>query len=453
MRLFPTGTGSAYSRYANDLSSALMQRDWVYDPSFALQSDWAIYEKVLRDPIAAHAIRFRQHLVAGHEWRVEPSSEEEIDQTMSTIVEGLIDNIQNFTDARLCLANAIFRGSSYAFIEGQRILIQMPGDSIARSWWVPLRLVDVDRRRFRLARDFETKELGWQLWSVERQDWEPLDNPQWFVRSVFQDTEDSLGYGRGMLDTLYYFQANKARVLRDAMSASARFGKGMVLAAVDQLRGPDGRPVSGEDGSTVVDAWKTELARMSSEHAIVHDSRDKVSIVQGIGEGFNILTKLIDYLDAAQVTAVLGSTVATMKPEGGSFALAKEQADSTEALVQADRERLSEDITRDLIGLIMSMNKAQFKDAGLAGAKKPRFKIHQAKAQDPTEQANIAAVLLAAGIDLRKDEVYEKTGYTMPGEDDEVISGTTAPAAADPFGAGFKAKKNGTLKRFLKESL
>ncbi len=38
---------------------------------------------------------------------------------------------------------------------------------------------------------------------------------------------------------------------------------------------------------------------------------------------------------------------------------------------------------------------------------------------------------LGAGIDLRADEVYTKLGYTVPGDDDQVITGGQAAPALD----------------------
>ena len=78
--LFNTLSATAYQRYAYMLRDALMMRDWVYDPSFALASDWDIYQKVMRDPVAAHAIRYRKHMVAGTEWRIEPGSDKPADK-------------------------------------------------------------------------------------------------------------------------------------------------------------------------------------------------------------------------------------------------------------------------------------------------------------------------------------------------------------------------------------
>jgi hypothetical protein len=428
----------------------MVSRDWIYDPSFALNSDHAIYQKILRDPVAAHAMRYRRHLAAGTEWTLTAHSSSEEDERAAAVVEALLKNLQGFTDARICLNECLFRGSSYAFIEGAREMIAV-GDDAPRAWWVPTALKDVDRRRFRQAHDRENGVIDWQMWNVQGRRWDWLDHPEWFVRCVVEATEDSLGYGRGLLDTLYLFQASKARVLRDAMAASARFGQGMILAKVNNLRGPDGRPTatSGRDGDSVAAEWLTVLRKMTAEHGLVFDSRDEVKLLTGIGEGFQLLDQLRQYLDASQVMAVLGATVQTMEPKGGSFALAKEQANSTEALIQADRKRLGEALTRDLIGQVWRLNRLQLQDAGLGAARPPELVITQGQREDPTASAQVISSLLAAGVPLRADEVYRKTGFTVPTEDDEVIEPQkqAEPGAMPDLSGLFKARNGNGLNR------
>ena len=421
--LFNTLSATAYQRYAYMLRDALMMRDWVYDPSFALASDWDIYQKIMRDPVAAHAIRYRKHMVAGTEWRIEPGSDRADDKRAAEMIEDILGSIHNFTDARIRIADSIFTGSSYTFIAGEKNLMSV-GGSEKREWWCPYSLKDVDRRRFRRVYNREEERHYWEFWSVDRSDWEELENPEWFIHSIYDDVESSLGYGRGLLDTLYQFQACKARILQDSMAASERYGQGFLTVGVDNMRGPDGRPVAGEDnsGTTIAQEWSSELEKHKSRHILVHDARDEVKMINGFGEGYQMLTRLIEYFDTSMVTAVLGSNLPTTADRGGSYAMAVVQADSSEALIQADRLRLSDEITRDLIGACWRYNYANFVAEGLGDARVPAFRIVNQKKEDPKEAAPTIERLLNSGIELRKDEIYRKVGFTMPMPEDETIS-------------------------------
>lgn len=421
--LFNTLSATAYQRYAYMLRDALMMRDWVYDPSFALASDWDIYQKIMRDPVAAHAIRYRKHMVAGTEWRIEPGSDRQDDKRAAEIIEDLLGHIHGFTDARIRIADSIFTGSSYAFISGEKSFVSV-GGSEKRDWWCPYTLKDVDRRRFRRVYNREEERHYWEFWSIERSEWEELENPEWFIHSVYDDVEAGLGYGRGLLDTLYQFQACKARILQDSMAASERYGQGFLTVGVDNMRGPDGRPVAGEDnsGTTIAQEWSNELEKHKARHILVHDARDEVKMVNGFGEGYQMLTRLIEYFDTSMVTAVLGSNLPTTADRGGSYAMAVVQADSSEALIQADRLRISDEITRDLIGACWRYNYANLVAEGLGDAKMPSFRIVNQKKEDPKEAAPTIERLLNSGIELRKDEIYRKVGFTMPMPEDETIA-------------------------------
>ena len=425
-------TAEGYQRYTEGLSN-LASKHWIHDPSYALGQDPDVYSKVIRDPVVAHALRFRKHLAAGREWRVEPASEESpADAKAAEIVYDLLAKIHGFTDARIRLGESIFRGSAYEFVEGSRTFEKIAGEF--GSWWVPRRLKNVDRRRFRLVRGPGRAAPSWEFWSAERRLWEPLEHPEWFVRCTFDDTEASLGYGSGLLDTLYRFQALKSQSMQRMGRASERFANGFAIA---KLRGADGSPKGGPDAGsqTRASAFMRAFARHRTDDVLAIDSEDDLQFVNGLGEGWGILTDSLGYLDTNMVMAVLGSTLATMQSLGevGSNAKAKEHATSTESISQADRDRLGEDLTRDLVGMVWTQNRWLINELA-PGASMPTLAIGQQKQEDPTVSASVIQILLAAGVPLLKSEVYSKTDFTLPGPGEAVIEGLPAPALPAPGG-------------------
>lgn len=422
-------SADAYQDYGNDLANALTGTHWIHDPSYALGQDPDVYEKVTRDPVVAHAIRFRKHLAAGRDWRIEPASDEPQDVRAAEIVRALVLKVQGFTDARIRQGSAIFRGSAYQFIEGARSWERIAG--VAGSWWVPRALRDVDRRRFRLAIAPDRSGLRWELWSVARRVWEPLEHPEWFVRTVFDDTEESLGYGSGLLDTLYRFAALKTGNMQRVGRACERFANGFMVAKVrggnEKTRG--GR---GAGGQTRAQAFMAAVQKHRTDDVLAIDSEDDVVFVNGLGEGWGILTDTLGYLDTNMVMAVLGSTLATMQSLGevGSNAKAKEHAASTESLVQADRDRIGESLTVGLVGQLWRQNAWLIQELA-PGASMPSLLIGQEKSEDPEVAAGVVSTLRAAGVPLMRAEVYSKTGFSQPAPGDEVFDGP-APGAAPP---------------------
>lgn len=422
-RLFPTKTQTAYDRYVRDLSSATKHRTWIHDPSFALGTDEMVYEKVRRDAISAQAMIYRRHLVAGREVLVEPAAaNDKAHQVAAKIVEELLKQIMGFGDARFCLSQAIFRGSAYTIMEGRRETQSLAGLP-AVQWWIPKRLLDVDRRRFRLAYNPELRRAEWLFWSVERDAWEPLQYPEWFVRHVYQRTEDSLGYGRGLLDALHYYQASKMRVVQEGLSAAERFGQGFILVGVDGLN--VGSP--GRSNDAVARQYLDRINKHRARNAFVHDKLDEVKLLEGFGQGWQLIRELLNYLDNAIRVLVLGANLPTSATSGGSFALAEVQQSSTEALIAFDRELLAETLTRDLVGFVWAINRPAFRALGLGGVRPPVLSVRQEKKADPESVSRLVESALRSGLKLKTDEVYRKLGFTAPGPEDEVLSGAPAP--------------------------
>ena len=152
---------NAYNRndhlYNLALYSAWNLREWINDPDYAQGKDPEVWEKIQRDAIIAQAIRHRLHAVAAPTWTIEPAGDTTDEKDLAGLVEDAFRTcIEGFQDARINLATAIFRGSSLAYIQGERKNLQLGkwGGMIdskmpAMEWWVPQHIQHIDKRRFR----------------------------------------------------------------------------------------------------------------------------------------------------------------------------------------------------------------------------------------------------------------------------------------------------------------
>lgn len=419
---------NAYQRYTQRLTSHVRDRVWVDDPSFALARDEEIYAKIRRDPVFAHAIDYRRRLAAGREWNVEPASDDPLDRKLAIVLEALLRQLPGFTGARYTLAEAIFRGSAWAYVEGERRAVPLGKGFPELHWWVPTRMVDVDRRRFRLYREGDAPPV-WQLWSLERRDWQTLtpDQASWFVRVSYESTEDTLGYGRGLLDTLYYYAMAKTQLMDLALRAGDRFGHGTVVAQVARLAeaGPVG---ANESAWKRAEAFREQFRKHREDGLFVIDAEDKLAALSGLGEGWQFLQSLIEYIDARVTTCVLGSNLPTSATAGGSYALADVQASATEAMVEFDREILAEHLTAGLLNLIVRLNRAPLAILGLSTARVGKLAIvHERTADDPEKVARAAQALMSIGLDLRKGDLYRRAGFTPPEPGDDMLAASSAP--------------------------
>lgn len=409
--------------YVRDLKRAFERRRVVGDPDYALAQDEDVYDVLRRDPETAHAMQYRRHLGAASRWRVVPASDRDVDRAAAAWTEEALLRIRRFASARLLLLNAIFRGSAWAAVQGRWQTTRLGG--IEGKWWVPELLKDVDKRRFRLSTDGDGRPF-WELWSVQRGAWEPLGNRRkWFVRLVHEDSEESLHQGAGLTEAIYHWQYAKARVLSEGLAGVERWAQGVVHAAIDGIEKPGSAARS--TAATASD-WLDAIENMRSRHALVHDKVDELNMIDGPSTGHQMVTEFLAYLTSGIRILILGSNLPTEATEGGSYALAAIQENSTEALVQHDRELLGEALTHDLIGTVWDVNRAPLQRAGLAGAERPRFELVHEKHRDPNASAAAVATLIGVGVEgLREDEVFSAVGFTPAGPADRPLR-VKAPA-------------------------
>lgn len=426
-------TRTAYTRYVMGLEASYKWRDWVNDPSFVLAEDIDLYNKVRRDPVFEHAMMFRRQLAAGREWTVEPSSRDERDRLLTRCLEHSLRELRGFTDARVRLANAIFLGSAYERVEGERRRLVIDGVP-DMEWWVPTRMRHVDRRRWRLFHEpgSDARPARWQFWSVERGEWEDVTPEEfvWFQRLVFDQTEDTLGYGRGLLESLFFYAAAKTDLLRSGLEAAERFGQGLIMVAIDDLLKDGAGP--GDSTRTRADDYRTAIAKSRKDGIITHHKGDEVKPMNGLGEGWELIQALIAYIDNQVRTLVLGSNLTSSATAGGSYALAAAQENSQEALVQGNRESVSEALDDGVCRLWVRQNAANLRALGLEGARHGKFAlVHERTASDPAAFAQTVMILRQSGVPVRLRDVYQRTGLTEPMPGDAVLGPITPGGAAN----------------------
>ena len=428
--------------YVRALSSAWRNNIQLHDPSLWLLRDPEAEEKMLRDADIAHAVGYRRHLIAGRKWNLTPRCETDPRCELAVAVgTELVESIKHFTQARLNLARAFFSGARFARIHGQARNLTI-GDGKLRTWWVPTRLEDMDKRMYRIVPENDGKEIHahWERWDVAAQDWrkETTTDAINTIRHVYQDDQGQLGHGRGLREALGWWWYAKDHVFQESLQAVERFAQGILSAKVDGVRDA----ATGLPNSELISAWTDVLEDLRARHVLVFDKSDEVEMIKMDGAGWGMLADIRAELKNTIFTLVLGANLTTSASEGGSYALAEVQENNTEALVQYDRETLQETITDDLLGCIWFKNHANLNELGIAG-EKPNFTITQEKRQDPQERASVAQTLNSIGVDLSLDDLLEQTGFRKPAPGEDIVEGGSLQAAGLP-GFGFKGAEAGS---------
>ena len=419
--------------YARALVMAYRSGIRIWDPSVAQAREPDIESKLLRDADIATGVKLRQHMIAGSDWYVEPATDSDENKEAAKVMRELLKRLRGFTQARHNLARAFLSGQRFASMEGGAVWLPV-GDGQQRMWNVVLRLRDHDKRRFRwvpneYAGDDKPITTRLEVLSVRKGDWIEVQHPEWLIKHTYDDSEEMLGYGRGLREACYWWWYAKEHLFRESLQAAERFGQGIIAAKIAGVKDANNQP-----NTALIQAWKSALTAMRAEHVMVFDKDDEVEVINMSGQGWQLMTTLREELRTTLRTLILGASMTTNNEGGaGSHGLARVQQESTESLLLYDRETLEETLTEDLIGYLWRANWHNLREMGLEGAEMPRFKIKQERTQDPQTFGGVLTVALQSGVKVRAEDAYDGLGLTQPKDGDEILE---PPQPDDGMGGG-----------------
>lgn len=465
--------------YSDAISAVWSWWDAIGDPSYALREDLDIWSTALRDPKVYQAVQQRLNAIAGREWRVMPQrgSSSTAGKTKAAIVDGMLRRIPHFQDARRRLAQSVFRGQATELICGKKMFERLGGRG-PMMWWMPTGLEHIDPRRFMVRpirerrQDGTTKIRGQLYMSViptfqqipggkpTRNDFQivgagrggpypegrtnqesherealwygryvPVEHPEWFVRIVYDDEESRLGFGRPLMDAIYFYLWVKAIVWKEGLQGLERFVHGVPVITLD----PGLRGDTDQDSETIRDTALEKLQAMRSGHAYALNKGETLQYMEPGSTGHQMVMGFLDYIDRSLMAVITGANLRSGGDPGntGSYASDAAGMEMSEAVVQFDRDKIDEDLSLDLIGLICSMNREQFKALekienipGLADEPNPVFVTVVKKPVDPLVAMQlVTGAQQVPGMKLLKSEVYEKLGFSLPEEEEDVFEG------------------------------
>jgi len=411
--------------YVRALSQAFRNGIQLHDPSIWLLREPEVEEKMLRDADIRHAIGYRRHLIAGRKWNVTPSVEGSPRSDMSVhIATEMLKRIEQFTRARLNLSRAFFSGARFSRIITEPMEMDI-GDGRVRTWLMPVDLIDEDKRMYRIGLDPQKFDDGggrvikthWERWDIAGDDFVNMTKAEFdaTLRHVYEDDQAALGHGTALREALGWWWYAKTHVFQESLQAVERFAQGIIHAKIDGVRDADGRP-----NTQLVAEWQSVLEDLRSRHVLVSDKNDDIEVISGSSEGHQLLSDIRAELRNTIYTLVMGANLTTAASEGGSYALAEVQENSTEALLRYDRETLQEMLSAQLIGYLWRANWANLVELKVE-KERPNFAISAEKVLDPKERALIAQIANQMGVKISRDDFLEQIGYRIPEDGEEVI--------------------------------
>lgn len=418
--MFEYLTGNNRSEvYARRFASVYRTLSTVYDPSGAIQDEPNIEEKVLQNARLAHALNFRWEAIAGRKWTVgagEEATPEE--QVVAKITMQGLANIRRFTTARKMLARADFSGQRFAEVRTADEWHNY-GDGKMRRWKVPVVLKDIPKERFRWQRTAGTKTaVHLEIFSLDADAWVPVPEGAPIIRHTFDDSEETLGYGRGLREALYFVWYAVSHIHRERMEAIERFGQGRLVL---KLAGQTDAQV-GATNELIRNRALTTLAKMKARHEFVIGQGDELSQLEGSMTGHEMMSEAEKECYEAAEQLCLGSVLPTGGGgDTGSYARATVEQASSDSVFQTCGDMLEESISEGIVVPFVRDNYQNFRELGLDGVPHPKFTILRGGHGDPLKNAQRIQAAQAAGLKIKRSEAYDLCELTEPGEDDDVL--------------------------------
>ena len=430
--------------YSNRLRAQILTGAFsILDPDLVLDSDPDAYTKMLSELGLMAKIRKRATKTSAAEW---------LFQTRNPELEGLLDlfntsfgYIKGFNRSRRNIAiAAIMKGWGIGRIFGRFVNKKMPGDTKERRWWVPTRVVDVGKERWRIEEKGRYEEgtaaptFGWSIQDLVTQRWHPIDLPgsppglrridYCFARQT--DAEEDLGYSHGIGRSLYskWYMSTYAWVY--ALQGAESWAQGKIVIKTPNTFGGATLPgdlKSQRAAQTIRDELADNAAKQLARHVMVLDSQQDFNVFGNAQTGHESVKWIIKQIDREADEAILG-----VKADDRD-----KKIDVDPEIVNDDKSMI-EDSVEDIKTAFLRWNKHNFAAMGLEmqDLEDIRFRIKRDSGLDPETIGKNMMIAAALGAPVHRDDVYRGLGLTKvdPGSPDAVYM----PPPGSPV-AGTKA--------------
>lgn len=412
----------------------------LYDPDNAALQDPNWWAKARRNDRLSAFIDMRLAKVARSSWLMEAASDKPHDAALAATVEQALRKVPMFTSSRRHGAKSAFWGRSCLWIEGKRDWAMMgtaPGFELGylAEWWLPTLLRPLDKRQViyrpsKVKRPDGREVAGVEtlLGTIDAGRHEPMEHPECLMTCVHDDEVERLGYGRGKGEAIAKTLWLIGVIERVGVSGLEFLAHGVVVARLDA----NARAGTSTDTETLATDTLASIRAMRADGAIVLDSRDEVDVKTMQGGGDQACRAWLEFLyDGLQLMCV-GALRPMGGGSGGARAQAETEADSSDDLLDAERELLDEAINRTVVKLFLDLNGGILAAMGLGGAGEPRFRSLRTDHEDPEKVGRILKAAQEVGMSIGADDARRRMGVKKPAPDEETLE---APKPESPFGA------------------
>ena len=433
------------SGYATKFATELVKgRRYITDPDIALAADPDAYSKLKTETSIYAKAEKRAGRAASADWSV-TAPNDDVYEPVAKLIGELFKGIKRLPVALKTLSlNSTIRGRSIARIEGKIATKKLKGDFVARNWWIPTRLKDVNKRRMRINHVPEDEqqpggsEFYWAIQDLRTYKWYKIGGPDAtpglrtidYVEAIFGNDEEDLGYGHGLMRSLYhsYFMKTHATMYQLEGAETWAFGKTVVKTPRNQMSsnslvGAD----SVDDGFSQTLTQNRNLARsikdMIRDDVIAINSEQEIEVLSRPESGVESVTTIIDRIDNDFAELILGRR----KGENHEW-------DIDPDIVVWDRMVLENAVNEHLMYAVLFHNRANFEALGWTLEElvdNVEWTIARQSILDTETLGNNMMRAQALGAPVHRNDVYTFLSLTPVADDDP--NGLYQPQAGQPI--------------------
>lgn len=406
--------------YAQDLRRTQYSQH-IWDPDLTIRNDPYAYRTIYRNPRIRQAIEERKNLVGSRKWIITSgSSDKEI--LRAKIDEELIKKINGFSTALIRHVDADLEGASYSLIKGSYKMCSIAGLPPA-MWWVPEKLKDIDKRRFRQSIN-DQGDFFWEISSrfIGKGDalgWEPLlpSFAKMLLVHRHDDVEQTYGFGRSLFEAIYS-SAYAIQVLEEiGLQGVSRRAHGIIAVGIDEVAA--GNSDKNTIATEYLEAWK----KTETQHFMAHSNNDKIQMLELSGVGHEWLTQQLEYHHRSIRALLLGSSAINQEEDDQNVQSRFAPAYKRD-IIDTSAEMLAESIDYSLMNYLQYMNLEPLAKFGLLETPRGRFNFMEQKDDSNKENIEIDKGLVGMGIPLSKSDTYERYSRKPPKDETDSIIGT-----------------------------
>ncbi|PZM64846.1 phage portal protein family protein [Paenibacillus dendritiformis] len=367
-----------------------------------------IFEEMKTDAHVWAELTKRKSGVMSKDWDVLPASDDPRDQEIAEFVKGVLERLNFDQDMRQML-DAVFAGRNI-----HELIWEERGGR-----WVIANMKDRPIEYFTFDIDGQLRFLR-TLGDIEG---EPVP-PGKFLTVVHESGDDHNPYGVSLATKCFWAWQFKKHGFKFWAIFMEKYG---MPTAVGKYQ--PGTSVADQD--KLLDA----LVSLVQDAAVAIPSNSSVDFIEAGDAKGDAHESFLRFCNAEISKAILGQTLTSELPSGGSFAASQTHADVKDEIVDSDAKMLMSAINTDLIPPLVLFNFGEVEEL-------PFFSINIENEDLNKDRLDRDEKIVGLGIPLSVDYFYDTYNLPRPGKGDMLAKRISRGTELDPLFAEQNVSRN-----------